>query len=194
MFQVITGGSGSGKSQYAECCIMNYHRDSQTDGLFYLATMEPFGKEMEEKITRHKKMRDGKDFFTIECYRNLELAIEQIQNRSIRSSVLLECMSNLTANEFYEKVLEQEKGVDLVEEHIEQEVADKIICAVRRLKACCINLVVVTNEVCSSGEKVSKEMEQYKRILSHINRQMVAEAHKVTEVVYGIPIEYEVKG
>ena len=43
MFHVVTGGSGSGKSAYAEAqvCILKEQTDSRH--MYYLATMVPYG-------------------------------------------------------------------------------------------------------------------------------------------------------
>ena len=73
MFHLITGGSGSGKSEYAEQKLMEYASHSKRNKKrYYIATMIPFGKETEEKIARHRKLRAGKGFETIECYTDLK--------------------------------------------------------------------------------------------------------------------------
>ena len=41
MFHVVTGGSGSGKSAFAEQCIL----DCQGNNRIYIATMYPFDEE-----------------------------------------------------------------------------------------------------------------------------------------------------
>ena len=56
MFHLITGGSGSGKSEYAEQKLMEYASHSKRNKKrYYIATMMPFGKETEEKIARHRR-------------------------------------------------------------------------------------------------------------------------------------------
>ena len=98
MFHLITGGSGSGKSEYAEQKLMEYASHSKRNKKrYYIATMIPFGKETEEKIARHRKLRAGKGFETIECYTDLKKAAEILQTKET-GSVLLECMSNLVGN------------------------------------------------------------------------------------------------
>ena len=84
MFQIVTGGSGSGKSAYAETLAMQLAKRR-----FYIATMYPFGEEYKKKIKRHQKMRAKKQFETIECYTGLkevelpeEKAVEQIPEES----------------------------------------------------------------------------------------------------------------
>lgn len=94
MFHVVTGGSGSGKSAFAEQCIL----DCQGNKRIYIATMYPFDEESHRRIARHRAMRAEKKFTTIERYTDLEhLTIPQ------GADVLLECMSNLTANEIYQE-------------------------------------------------------------------------------------------
>ena len=54
-----------------------------------------------EKLHVHRKLRAGKGFETIECYTDLKKAAEILQTKET-GSVLLECMSNLVANEMYD--------------------------------------------------------------------------------------------
>ena len=106
MLAVITGGSGSGKSEYAESVATSL---AKRDGLplYYIATMRPFGAEGMWRVERHRKLRAGKGFETIECYVNLKE-----QTLPEKGVVLLECMSNLTANEMFEP---EGAGDDIVE-------------------------------------------------------------------------------
>ncbi len=186
MFHVVTGGSGSGKSTFAEEIVCKYYQDEnhRNGTLFYIATMIPYGKETQTKIQRHRMMRAGKDFVTIECYNDLENLMQtagELSGTNAKDScVLLECMSNLTANEMFG---EKPTG---------EQTAVKIISGIQRLRKICNHLVVVTNEVFSESDSITEEMKQYKEILSVINRKMSEEADVVTEVVYGIP--FEVKG
>ena len=105
----------------------------------------------------------------------------KIREKSLpeNACVLLECLSNLTANEIYEPEGAGENAADAVTE------------GVRMLKDSCAAVVVVTNEVFSevsseSGGKTD-EMTEYKRILGEINRTLAETADQVTEVVCGIP-------
>ena len=73
MIHLITGGSGSGKSEYAEECLLHMNSNNSVDKTFiYLATMRPYGEEARKKIRRHHKLRAGKGFDTLECYDNLQ--------------------------------------------------------------------------------------------------------------------------
>ena len=88
--------------------------------------------------------------------------------------MLLECMSNLVANEMY-----MESGAGC---HADQAILEGI----RELNQQCSNLVIVTNEVFSESVPDSPEMKEYKRILGRINCEIAAMADQVTEVIYGI--------
>ena len=98
MLELVTGGSGSGKSAYAESRICEWNRQDPKP-LFYIATMYPYGEETEKKIERHRMLRKGKGFETLEWYTGLKLHLEEGSLQG--SDVLLECMSNLVANEMY---------------------------------------------------------------------------------------------
>ena len=165
---VVIGGSGSGKSAYAEQCILDFGGTRRV----YIATMQPFGAEGQARIARHRKMRAAKQFSTIECYTNLkEVELEP------GSDVLLECMSNLTANEIFDP---SGAGKARTEE--------EILAGVSRLAHQARNLVLVTNEIFSDGYRYEEETMEYQRILGNINVRLAEMADCVTEVVYGIPV------
>lgn len=171
MLELVTGGSGSGKSAYAESRICEWNRQDPKP-LFYIATMYPYGEETEKKIERHRMLRKGKGFETLEWYTGLKLHLEEGSLQG--SDVLLECMSNLVANEMY-----MESGAGC---HADQAILEGI----RELNQQCSNLVIVTNEVFSESVPDSPEMKEYKRILGRINCEIAAMADQVTEVIYGI--------
>lgn len=168
MFMVVTGGSGSGKSAFAEEQLTRL----ESGGRYYIATMQCADEESRRRVLRHRAMRADKHFHTLECPVGLsELALPS------PGSALLECMSNLAANEFFDGG-----------RHTPEETADKILLGLRRLKAQCRHLIVVTNEVFSDGCAYEKETRQYLECLGSINCAMSQEADCVAEVVYGIAL------
>ena len=171
MLELVTGGSGSGKSAYAESRICEWNRQDLKP-LFYIATMYPYGEETEKKIERHRMLRKGKGFETLEWYTGLKLHLEEGSLQG--SDVLLECMSNLVANEMY-----MESGAGC---HADQAILEGI----QELNRQCANVVIVTNEVFSELVPDSPEMKEYKRILGKINCEIAVMADQVTEVIYGI--------
>ncbi len=167
MLHLITGGSGSGKSRYAEQQILDFGEARR----IYIATMHPYDEESYARIDRHRAMRAEKKFDTVECYTGLK----QLEIPS-DANVLLECMSNLTANEMFEPGA---AGEDTVSE---------ILKGIRSVSEQAANLVIVTNEICSDGIDYDPETVRYQQYLGRINQAIAEMADCVTEVVYGIPL------
>ncbi len=178
MMHLVTGGSGSGKSEYGENLLVG------KGPLVYVATMEPYGEEAKKRIERHRRMRASKGFFTLECYRNLkELNINSCKDPMERpkfGGVLLECMSNLVANELY---LPDGSMRD------EESAMEEILLGVDKLRRQTDRLVIVTNELTADGIMYSEETKIYQKLLGRINQHLAGQADLVTEVVYGIPIK-----
>lgn len=188
MLYLVTGGSGSGKSEYAELLAVNVHKEYPKGKLYYIATMYPFDKECHERIEKHRKMRAGKGFTTIECYTCLEKVTVTDQD-----VVLLECMSNLLANEmFQEEGRIHFKGSEWVETESSVEsrqLKETILDPLSALADTAASLIVVTNEIFSDGEVSDAGTRAYVRMLGKINCELAREAGRVTEVVCGIPVE-----
>ena len=167
MLTIVTGGSGSGKSAFAEDKVLAFGEAQRV----YIATMHPFDEESHKRIERHRKMRAGKAFETVECYTGLKDV--KLPSGCV---VLLECMSNLVANEMFE-----EQGAH------EQTVKD-IISGIDELVRQAAHVVIVTNEIFSDAVVFDKEMASYLEYLGKINQAVALRADEVVEVVYGIPV------
>lgn len=172
MMMLVTGGSGSGKSEFAE----NKTRNLSKDHLNYIATMVAFDEEAKKKIARHRKMRKDKNFSTIECFVSLQQLTLQADD-----TVLLDCISNLVANEMY-----QEDGAH-------KETVKHVVEGVLHIKKQAKNLVIVTNEVFSDGIQYDEETTRYLEYLGAINTSLAKIADVVVEVVYTIPIYHKGK-
>ena len=175
---LITGGSGSGKSEYAEKIALSFREKFYFKNMIYIATMFPEGGEALEKIERHREMRKGKGFFTKECYKTEDIVKISYSDISEESVVLLECMSNLLANEIF---LFKNKNA-----------YDDIIKAMKVVSEKSGGFIIVTNDVFSDGIEYDKETLKYIKCLAEINRILVDLAEDVVEVVCGIPV-YMVK-
>lgn len=170
MMILVTGGSGSGKSAFAEDQVVSLGEAERV----YIATMFPFDEESKKRVQRHRNMRSGKGFETIECYTDLA----QVRV-SKGSTVLLECMSNLVANEMF-----QENGAH-------ERTVQEILKGVKSLLAQAGNLVIVTNEIFSEAASYEGETETYQKYLGKINQELAHLADEVVEVVYGIPVYHK---
>lgn len=196
MLYIVTGGSGSGKSEYAEqIAVQCRNRNGGT--LWYLATMRIWDDEGRKRVERHRRMRAAKGFETIERYTGLETlelrekfeepnpagldaerktdSLKHWESCQVAQKpvLLLECMSNLVLNEFYD----QKNGAE-----------ERILQGIKHLQKQCRDLIIVTNEIFSDGMTYDPESERYIQLLGRINRELGQMADSVTEVVYGIPL------
>ena len=173
MMVTVIGESGSGKSEYAENLIMELAGGStNSEKMYYIATMKPFGKAAMERIKRHLELRKGKGFTTIECYKNIE-------NCGLKKggNVLLECMSNIIANELFDN-----NNID------KEDVYYKVCSGIDKLNDTVANLVVVTNDVFEDGIIYDKETMEYIELLGRVNRYLAGISSKVVEVIYSCPL------
>lgn len=175
MVVLITGGSGSGKSVYGEDLAVKLNHSE----LIYIATMKPFGKEGDERVKRHKQQRDGKGFKTQEVYENLHML-----TLKGKPTVLLECMSNLLANEMFQETIAWEKiSVD--------QMIEKIISGVSHLVQICDHVIIITNEIFSEGDSPYESTREYTQCLGIINQRLGSLSDVVCEVIYGYPYFYK---
>ena len=172
MILLVTGGSASGKSEYAENRALQLAKTEQKK-LIYLAAMKPFGEEAAKRIERHRQLRAGKGFETLEIYGRCA----DLSGIHKDSAVLLECLSNLMANVFYDPI------------YADKDLAKMITEDILDLKKKVKDLIMVTNEIFSDGITYDPETTRYMQILGQVNQNLAREADRVTEVVYGIPVE-----
>lgn len=205
MITLITGGSGSGKSAYAEKYICRVSNENGYKEKYYIATMQVFDDEGQRKIDRHRRLRAGKGFITIEQPRDIQNAVSKLQSESSLKTVrsaLLECMSNLVANEMFPTVdasgiqaAEAEKeALDAPENMKDYETAQISRVSKRVLKEVSIlsenvaELVIVTNNVFEDGVCYDESTMNYIKAMGIVNRGLAAMAERVVEVVAGIPV------
>lgn len=165
MMILITGGAASGKSALAESILQ------KMPGVrYYAATMHKAeDEETIQRISRHVKMREGKGFITIEQEVDLgKISVEE------NSSVMVECLSNLLANEMY--LAGRTDAVSYITEQI------------RLLSKKCKNLILVTNEVSSDGVEYDDFTMEYIENMEMINGELAKQADYVIESVYSVPV------
>lgn len=186
MITLITGGSGSGKSEYAEGEIVRLGERRRV----YVATMKPWDEECRQRIKRHRAMRAEKGFGTVEWYRDLEkLCLDEASTssheRSVRTAVLLECLSNLVSNELF-GIGEDGEEINLTEAGGVQ-AADRVMRGILHLKDIAGEVVIVTNEVFSDGDGYDPSTNLYRQVLGNVNCRLGAVADRVVEVAAGLP-------
>lgn len=166
MMILVVGKPDSGKSVRAETLALELARDGKK---IYLATMEPFGEAGQQRIEKHRRLRAGKGFVTVEK----PLALKELGSELQGSVCLLECVSNLVGNEMHAPGRE---GWD------PRQVADLVIDEVRWLASQAKELVAVTNEF-GPEEGFDEDTRKYVEITSLVNsglEELAAEVIRVT--------------
>lgn len=169
----ITGGAGSGKSEYAEQRAEQLAAELQ-GALYYIATMDPGPRDPDTvaRIAKHQRRRADKGYTTIECPTNI--ASVRAQLRSTPHAVfLLEDLTNLYANEVYGTSGHPHALVTPI-----LQLADEAGA-----------VILVANELYRDGICYGEETDRFLRELSARVLQLAATADEVTEVVYGIPVQ-----
>ena len=178
MMTLIIGGSGSGKSAYAEDYMISISEDRKK---YYIATMQIYDEESQRKVERHRMLRGDKGFSTIEQPVDIGKAAEKMGDGD--RMALLECISNLTANEMFSG------EVPGTEEVITKKIVGGIAALNRQLS----HLVIVSNNVFEDGNVYDKTTMAYIQAMGRINQKLAEMADEVVEVVVGIPLVVKTK-
>lgn len=190
---LITGGSGSGKSAFAENLVL----EQEAEHRYYLATMQVYGAEGRERVMRHRKLRQGKGFETLEYPTDIADCIGKIYQPA-DAVVLLECMSNLVANEMFTETgtIQQELVIQKIRQHLQ------------KLFETAGYSIIVTNNVFEDGkcnpyinglrgyaayENYAPETIAYIEALGKINIWLAEQADTVYEVVAGQAVCWKAK-
>ena len=167
MLTLVLGGTGSGKSAFAEMLLARAAAKTRV----YLATMEPYGAEAAERVAKHRKLRENKGFVTVERFTDIEHL-----DLPGDCAVLLEDLGNLCANELFSP----DGGGE-----------DALRRGVAHLIRSSLETVVVSNELFTGGMDYAGDTLRYLSVLARTHRWLAAEADAVIEVCCGIPTYYK---
>lgn len=173
---LLTGEGASGKSKTAEERILCAYKEagSPPGRLFYIATMESGTDEAKGRIRRHRRMRSGKGFMTLECPTGLAALVACRQSELQDGFVLLECTGNLVANEMF-----QNKAKDA---------ADRVMDGIEALASICRLLIVVHNETGRDGRTYHPDVESYRRELGSVGIRTARLCRQTAEIVLSCPL------
>ena len=87
MVALVIGVPDSGKSALAEDLAMKLSRDGKR---IYLATMEILDDAGKKRVEKHRKLREGKGFFTIEAPVKISEAVEDEPDEEKEEAVIEE--------------------------------------------------------------------------------------------------------
>ncbi len=177
---LVVGGAGSGKSEFAENAAYEMYAQKLRSAanskprLYYLATMSAKDEESVRKIQKHIERRKDTEFETKEL--PVDIARLSVGKDDV---ILLECVSNLLANEMFGDAAGKSDTICGK--------AEKIIADISSLHAQC-DMVIVSNEVSLDGCDYDEITRKYISELSRINREVAGMADRAVEVVAGIPV------
>ena len=170
MIYLITGGTRSGKSRYAEALARHFG----SERVSYLATLAPHDDEMRRRIARHQQRRP-ETWQTVESS-NLSAAVAEAKH----DTLLIDCLSGFVSNVLLES---EEAG----EEAAVNTVLDAVAEVLETLQVSNKTVIVVTNEVGDGVVPAYPLGRWYRDALGLANQRVATVADAVSLVTVGIP-------
>lgn len=171
---LITGGSRSGKSSYAQ------RSAEAVDGRrVFVATCPEIDEEMTARIRRHKQAREGKGWETLEESLKLSNTLRQVGDSGV---ILIDCLTLWINSLMYEA---EQTASEIDEDRISWLAADLAATA----KGVSATVFLVTNEVGSGIVPEHPSARLYRDLVGRCNQVVASAADKVIMVVSGIPLE-----
>jgi adenosylcobinamide kinase/adenosylcobinamide-phosphate guanylyltransferase len=170
---LITGGSRSGKSVYAQSLA-----EALPAPRVFVATCPVLDEETRERVRRHQAARAGRGWETIEEQMDLEGALQRAGHAGV---VLVDCLTLWINNLMYHA---GQQGRDLTE--------DGIALRSRGLLAVCAahpgTVIFVTNEVGMSIVPENAVCRRFRDLAGRCNQVIAADAGAVALLVCGLPL------
>ena len=170
---LIIGTPDSGKSQKAEDLAMELG-SAAGHKKYYIATMIPYGEEGAKRVEKHRKLRAGKGFETIEKTTAVHELVGTVPDLK-DSTCLLECMSNLIGNEMHE-------GRPEVRSLLLSSMAGEIAGSVMTLAEAASNLVIVSNRFSTEDPSYDEDTRNYVALVELVNKELAEKADRVFEL------------
>ena len=164
MTVLVTGTADSGKSALAEDLAM------QTGDVrrYYLATMKVCDDDGRKRVEKHRKMREGKGFVTIERQCAISGITNEIDDPG-EVTVLLECVSNLVGNMLHDR---PGRAAQLLSDRSGRTAfADEAAGDIAKLAGMVHNLIIVTNEY-ETEDGFDEETGLYVELLGAVNARL----------------------
>lgn len=175
---LITGGSRSGKSSFAEKMLLN------ENNVLYIATSVVTDKDMEQRIRLHKARRNPR-WATYEGYRNLG---DVVKNSNFKY-IFLECIGTLVTNIMFENCRDFDKISSNEISDLENDILDEISNIISQAKKNYGDMIIVTNEVGLSIVPGYRLGRIFSDILGRVNQLIARNSDEVYIVFCGIPLK-----
>lgn len=174
MVMLVIGGSASGKSELAENMAVRVRGKKRC----YLATMEPLDSESIVRIQRHREMRKEKGFETFEKSSDLMGAAPYLVEYDV---ILLECLTNLVANEVFQKGLSVPETIKSIK------------AGITEISKVTPWLILVSGDVFGDGQEYDPGTRKYQQILGELHQHIGNVGDAVIEVVGGRTVVHKGK-
>ena len=175
---LVIGGAASGKSEFAESLCLEC-----AGPRVYVATMDAAGDAGTRRVARHRALREGKGFRTLERTRGIEALAPRVPHGC---ALLLEDVGNLVANELFAPDSPCAGNADAA--------AEAAMRGIEALVAAAGDAVVVTVDVFRDGVRYDEGTERWRQAVAQVNTRVAERADQVVEVVCGIPVWAKGKG
>lgn len=202
MFLFITGGTASGKSEYAEVQAEKIAvaeaaaRGDKQAAIIYAATMSDNGPDALERIKRHRCRRELNAgnlknidimYETFECF-SLEDA-KRLADYAEGRVVLFDCLSGFAANVMFGHTDDASGEKQRPPRPTKEQVAAALQQTAAALARRCSSLIIVTDQIFSDGCLYDKDVLDYIDALAAACTTVAAAADIAAEIVYGIPVK-----
>lgn len=207
----ITGGAGSGKSEYAEQLAERLHAEL-AGPLYYVATMNPAPRDSDAaaRIAKHQKRRAGRGYTTLECptdIAQLRALLTKGSNQPDIAAVALHVSETPLLDQASQEEdrshpdgasADASRAVFLLEDLTNLYANEvygtsghphEIVAPLLELTRQAGAVIIVANELYSDGITYAPETATFLRDLAGLAVELSAAADQVTEVVYGIPVQ-----
>ncbi len=165
---LITGGCRSGKSHFAQSYV-----EEISENKVFLATCPKIDREMDERIEKHKKDREGLGWRTVEEDLDLVSAI-----KGIKGDILIDCLTLWVNNLLYH-------NPNLTESEMKNKVCEIAELVQRRDGLC----VFVSNEVGLGLVPADSTSRLYRDLVGRCNQTFAQFADEVHFMVSGINMQ-----
>ena len=176
---LVTGGSRSGKSDYAR-----RRAEALAGPRAFIATCTPVDEEMAERIRRHRLARDPDQWQTVEEPVHLADALAPAREFNV---LLIDCLTLWINNLMFQAEIERTAFHE-----------DDVTLACERLLNACDQfdgtVIMVTNEVGMGIVPDNPMSRLYRDLVGRCNQIMAAAADEVVLLVCGVSLNIKGKG
>jgi adenosylcobinamide kinase/adenosylcobinamide-phosphate guanylyltransferase len=161
---LITGGSRSGKSSYAEKLAL-----SLSTAPVYVATSRIWDEEFRRRVIRHQARR-GKEWTNIE--EDKELSRHRLTGRV----AVVDCVTLWSTNFFFDLHSDVNESLDAIKAEFDKFTAQDA------------TLIFVTNEIGMGGVSGNEVQRKFADLQGWVNQYIAQKADQVVLMVSGIPM------